>query len=374
MKVLLLSAYAAHSHVHWQRTLQAMFSHWQWQILSLPPRHFSWRVRGNPLYWAIAERDVLEVHYDLLIATSMVDLATLRGLVPALARLPSLLYFHENQFDYPSPRQQHGLLEAQMVSLYSALAADSLLFNSAYNRDTFLAGSQALLDKLPDRVPSGVVALLREKSAVLPVPLELHEQAARWPGQSGELPARPLRLLWVGRFEHDKGGDLLVSILSLLEKDDTHYELAVVGQQFRSMPEAYRQIAHQFDHRIVQFGYVESAEDYRALQRAADIVLSTARHEFQGLAVMEAVASGCLPVVPSRQAYPEIYPSTYCYPSHPDDPEREARAAADLIRELATLLASGSAQPPDLTRFSRQQLAPRYKDALMALVGAQDGN
>ncbi|MDH3885668.1 MAG: DUF3524 domain-containing protein, partial [Desulfobacterales bacterium] len=311
---------------------------------------------------------------DLLIATSMVDLATLRGLVPALAGQPSLLYFHENQFDYPSPRQQHGLLEAQMVSIYSALAADSVLFNSAYNRDTFLAGTQALLDKLPDRVPSGVVAVLREKSAVLPVPLELHEQAARWPGQSGELPARPLRLVWVGRFEHDKGGDLLVSILSLLEKDNTHYELAVVGQQFRSTPEAYRQIAHQFDHRIVQFGYVESAADYRALLRGGDIVLSTARHEFQGLAVMEAVASGCLPVVPSRQAYPEIYPASYCYPSHPDDPEREARAAADLIRELATLLASGSAQPPDLTRFSRQQLAPRYKDALMALVGAQDGN
>ena len=369
-----MSAYAAQSHVHWQRALQAMFSQWQWQILSLPPRHFSWRVRGNPLYWAMAERDVLEEHYDLLIATSMVDLATLRGLVPALAGQPSLLYFHENQFDYPSPRQQHGLLEAQMVSIYSALAADSVLFNSAYNRDTFLAGTRALLDKLPDRVPSGVVAVLREKSAVLPVPLELHEQAARWPGQSGELPARPLRLVWVGRFEHDKGGDLLVSILSLLEKDNTHYELAVVGQQFRSTPEAYRQIAHQFDHRIVQFGYVESAADYRALLRGGDIVLSTARHEFQGLAVMEAVASGCLPVVPSRQAYPEIYPASYCYPSHPDDPEREARAAADLIRELAPQLASGSAQAPDVTRFSRQELAPRYRDAFLALVGAQDSN
>ena len=322
----------------------------------------------------MAERQALEEHYDLLIATSMVDLATLRGLVPALAGLPSLLYFHENQFDYPSPRQQHGLLDAQMVSLYSALAADSLLFNSAYNRDTFLTGTQTLLDKLPDRVPSGVVAVLREKSAVLPVPLELYEQAARWPGQSGEFPARPLRLVWVGRFEHDKGGDLLLSILSLLEQDDTHYELAVVGQQFRSMPEAYRQIAHEFDHRIVQFGYVESAADYRALLRAGDIVLSTARHEFQGLAVMEAVAGGCLPVVPSRQVYPEIYPSPYCYPSHPENPEREACAAADLIRELASQLASASAQAPDVTRFSRQQLAPCYRDAFLALVSAPDSN
>ena len=38
MRVLLLSAYAAQSHVHWQRSLQAMFPHWQWQVLNLPPR------------------------------------------------------------------------------------------------------------------------------------------------------------------------------------------------------------------------------------------------------------------------------------------------------------------------------------------------
>ena len=113
----MLSAYAAQSHVHWQRTLEKMFPTWQWQVLSLPPRHFSWRVRGNPLYWALAERPLLEQDYDLLVATSMVDLATLRGLVPALSRLPSIVYFHENQFDYPQHRQQHSLLEAQMVSL-----------------------------------------------------------------------------------------------------------------------------------------------------------------------------------------------------------------------------------------------------------------
>jgi glycosyltransferase involved in cell wall biosynthesis len=374
VKVLLLSAYAAQSHVYWRRSLQAMFDQWQWQVLSLPPRHFSWRVRGNPLYWAMAERGVLERHYDLLIATSMVDLATLRGLVPALARLPSILYFHENQFGYPSPRQQHGLLEAQMVSLYSALAADSLLFNSAYNRDSFLAGSQALLDKLPDRVPPGIVPVLRDKSAVLPVPLEPDGQAAQWPGQSGELPARPLRLLWVGRFEHDKGGDHLLAILLQLEQGDMPYELAVVGQQFRNSPDVYRQIATEFGHRIVQFGYVQPAATFKALLRAADIVLSTALHEFQGLAVMEAVASGCLPAVPRRQAYPEIYPARYCYASHPNDPELEARCAASLIRELALQLAEGSAQAPDVAHFSRRQLAPRYRDAFLALVGAQHSN
>ena len=170
MRILLLSAYAARSHVHWQESLLEMFPRWQWRVLSLPPRHFSWRIRGNPLYWSMAEREVLQGEYDLLLATSMVDLATLRGLVPALAALPTVLYFHENQFAYPPGRRRHGLLEAQMVSLYGALAADAVVFNSAYNRDTFLDGCAALLERLPDYTPAGCVALLRQKSRVLPVP------------------------------------------------------------------------------------------------------------------------------------------------------------------------------------------------------------
>ena len=92
MRVLLLSAYAAQSHRYWRQGLTRMFPDWQWTVLELPPRHFSWRVRGNPLHWSLAERERLTEPQDLLIATSMVDLATLRGLVPALSRIPSLLY------------------------------------------------------------------------------------------------------------------------------------------------------------------------------------------------------------------------------------------------------------------------------------------
>jgi glycosyltransferase involved in cell wall biosynthesis len=330
VKILLLSAYAAQSHVHWQQTLQSMFPHWEWTVLDLPPRHFSWRVRGNALYWSLIERDTLEQAYDLLIATSMVDLATLRGLVPALTRLRTVVYFHENQFEYPQHNQQHSLLDAQVASIYTALSADALLFNSRYNLDSFMAGCAALLGKLPDRVPPGVVSILQAKATVLPVPIDIEKYSmavARWPGVRGRSGGGPLRLLWVGQFEHDKGGEGLLSILRILEGKGLDFELAVTGQQFRRSPEVFREIESAFTHRIVQFGYVEPAADYRALLRAAEIVLSTALHEFQGLAVMEAVAAGCLPVVPDRLGYREIYPSHSRYATHTDDPEREAESA-----------------------------------------------
>lgn len=363
MKVLLLSAYAAYSHVQWQNALQVMFPKWQWQILTLPPRHFSWRVRGNALYWSLAERETLESHFDLLIATSMTDLATLRGLVPALSALPTVLYFHENQFAYPQAPGQHTLVAAQMTSIYSALAADRIVFNSHYNHDTFMAGCEALLHKLPDYVPPAVGSTLRERASVLAVPFDdsgAEGVAPRWPAARGKTSSRPLRLLWVGRFEHDKGGDGLLRILRQLEARKLEYELAVTGQQFRQSPPVFEEIRTTFAERLVHFGFLPNPVHYQALLQASDVVLSTAQHEFQGLAVMEAVACGCQPVVPRRLVYPEIYPAQYCYDSSPHNPEREAASAAALIVRAAQKLIAGDAAQMAVASYSRRALAPRY--------------
>ena len=373
MRILLLSAYAAHSHVLWQESLQAMFPDWEWRVLSLPPRHFSWRIRGNPLYWSVTERDILESGYDLLLATSMVDLATLRGLVPALCSLPSVLYFHENQFEYPPGRARHSPLEAQMVSLYAALAADRLAFNSAFNRDSFLAGCEALLGKLPDRVPRGIVSRLRERSTVLPVPFDCAQRpvpggaSQPWPGR-GRPDGRPLRLLWAARFEHDKGGDGLLLTLRELERIGLDYQLAVVGQQFRNSPGCFQCIENEFAHRLVCFGFVPQRADLHALMCGADLVLSTALHEFQGLAVMEAVAAGCIPVVPDRLVYPELYPAACRYPSLQAQPEAEAVGAARLVVALAARLASGELEVPDLENYTRGGLVQHYRSLFQSLA------
>lgn len=369
MKVLLLSAYAAQSHVYWQDSLLAMFPEWQWQVLTLPPRHFSWRVRGNPLYWALQEADVLNAQYDLLLATSMVDLATLRGLVPALSQLPSVLYFHENQFAYPSSGAKNSLLEAQMVSLYSALAADRLLFNSGYNRDSFLSGCEQLLKRLPDKVPAGIPTLLKGKMAVVPVPVArpqlCDETDIPWDDTAPDFPDRPLRLLWQGRFEHDKGGEGLLLALRQLEQSPLDYELAVIGQQFRDAPAVFTDIEQQFSHRLVQFGFVPERGDYHRYLLNADMVLSTALHEFQGLAVLEAVTAGCIPVVPQRLAYPEIFSPQFCYPI--GGAEQEATAAAQRIVSLADALADGLG-PPDVSRFSQGALMERYRSEFLQLA------
>ncbi len=105
MKILLLSAYDALSHQYWRKGLVRAFPEYDWTVLTLPPRYFSWRLRGNSLTWAYSKREVLSAGYDLLICTSMTDLSALKGMVPALANVPVLCYFHENQFAYPASGQ-----------------------------------------------------------------------------------------------------------------------------------------------------------------------------------------------------------------------------------------------------------------------------
>lgn len=373
MKVLLLSAYAAQSHVFWQNQLLKLFPDWQWRELSLPPRHFAWRMRGNPLYWSVAERATLEEHYDLLVATSMVDLATLRGLVPNLATIPTILYFHENQFAYPERGRVGNLLEAQMVSLYSAIAADSLLFNSRYNHDSFMEGCQGMLAGFPDKVPKGIVESLRQKSAVVPVPLERTEEGVLaksgvWPAADPDDLNRPIRITWIGRFEFDKGGDGLLLTLRELEKTGLNYSLAVIGQRFRNSPAAFATIEEEFGHLLVQFGYVEKVATYRQILSEADIILSTALHEFQGLAVLEAVGAGCIPVVPGRLVYPEIFSEEFLYTCDPRSPGLEARNAAQLLATIAGDIIKGTIHPPDVSEFEESRISARYRIVFEAVI------
>ena len=59
------------------------------------------------------------------------------------------------------------------------------------------------------------------------------------------------------------------------------------------------------------WGTVTGRQNYYRLLERADVVLSTALHEFQGVAVMEAVARGCQPLVPEDyviQSMPDVSP------------------------------------------------------------------
>lgn len=358
MRALLLSAYHTDSHRRWAEGVVRWMDEIEWTLLDLPGRHFAWRMRGNPLSWHTTARQSLQQSYDLVLATSMVDLSTLIGLYPHLGQAHKVLYFHENQFAYPlSPRQKRHA-EPLMVSLYGALSADTLLFNSDYNRQTFLAGAHEFLRRMPERLDLAFIEDLRARSTVLPVPLEPRTATAR--SEYTDRPADPPMILWNHRWEYDKQPEDFFAACSELDRLDLPFRLAVAGQQFREQPSVFERTREELAHRIICWGQ-QPRDAYERLLHTADIVVSTANHEFQGLSVMEAVQSGCRPLVPDRLCYPEYYAAPFRYDG----------TIAGLVRRLSAWLGEPQSmpEPPPAGQWEWPQMLALYRRALY-----DDGN
>ena len=358
MKILLLSAYDAQSHQVWHSQLTQHLTEIDWTVLTLPPRFFNWRIRGNSLSWAFKEQELLKKPYDLVLATSMTDLTSLRSFIPSLTRVPNYLYFHENQFAYPS-KQQHHLLDPQIVTLYSALSADQIFFNSKYNQATFLNGVQKFLKSMPDFIPSQLIENLENKSFILPVPIaDSFFTTLSNSGPQHQRSHKKTQLLWNHRWEYDKGPERLYELMKALEEKAFDYKIHIVGQQFRNSPIEFKKIKEDFKSHIDSWGYIEDKKDYRDLLHRCDFVISTAMHDFQGLSILEATASGCIPIVPDRLVYPEWFSAAFCYSSFTDDPKKEAESAADKIIELA----HQNIDNPNINHLKWSNLSIQYLD------------
>lgn len=341
--IWLLSAYRSASHAAWADWLVDNFKQVRWHRLELPGRHFRWRIRGNPLSWL----DQLPAETPtLILATSMVDLATLKGLHPRLAHVPTIYYFHENQFAYPLSKQQHDSVDPQMVQLYGALATDQLLFNSAFNRDSFFNGITELLQKLPDQLPQNLLPRLQNKSTILPVPVGdfSHSNTHR----------NPQLILWNHRWEYDKNPQLFADALLQLKQKNQPFQLALLGERPGKKPAALLQIEQQLASHIV-FNGQATRDDYQHYLQQAAIVVSTAIHEFQGLAVLEAVSAGAVPLVPDDLCYREQYPAMFRYPA------QNSQALADRLLQMLQ-------QPPaapDVTAWQEKNLTAQWARQLI---------
>ena len=371
MDILLVEPFFGGSHAAWARGLQAHSRH-RIELLTLPDRSWKWRMHGGALTLA---REFLageglspDFWPDLILASDMLDLTTFLALTrERTAGIPTVLYFHENQLAYPwSPddpdiargRDQHY----GFINLAAALAADAVWFNSAHNRDTFLAGSRDLLARMPDHQETGRVAEIAGKAAVMPLGLDLARLDDHRPGQARSGP--PL-ILWNHRWEHDKNPDAFFGALFTLAERGLAFELAILGQRFRSHPAVFDEARERLGERIVQYGPVASLTDYAAWLWAADLLPVTSRHDFFGISVAEACYCRTRPLLPNRLAYPELIPESLqagCLYEHEETLPDRLEAALQWPGPDPDALRAAMA------RFDWAIMAPRYDQALAALA------
>jgi len=322
-RVLFLDPYHGPSHAALS-TAYAAHSRHQVTLLALPPRKWKWRMRGAALAFEPQVRALPEPP-EALVTTDMLNvpefLALLRDALPP--RLPVVTYFHENQITYPLPRRDERDFHFGLANIHTALASDLVVFNSAFHRDEFLAAIPSLIGLMPDQRPEGLVARVAARSQVLGVPVDVPDV----PGP----PRAPEKLItWNHRWEEDKDPDAFFAAMEALDARGVEFKMVVLGQSFREQPACFARASARLAHRVAHWGYLPHREAYLAMLARCRVVASTARHEFYGLAVREAIAAGCYPLLPHRVVYPELVDGRA---------EHLWRTHEELVARLADLMA-----------------------------------
>jgi glycosyltransferase involved in cell wall biosynthesis len=314
MKILALEPYYGGSHEAFLDGLVANSSH-EFRTITMADRFWKWRMQGGAVTLARKGMEYWEDGFepDLILATDMVNLPAFMALTrPHFSSTPVVLYFHENQLTYPLPEDQSRDYTYGYINYLSCLAADRAVFNSQFHYDGFTGALPELLRLFPDYTHLETVQQIRDNSEVLHLGIDLksldHPRFNFNRSQVWETRQNGPVILWNQRWEYDKNPEQFFRVMNRLDDAGCSFRLILAGEHFEEQPYEFEQAWQRYGSRILHYGYAEDRQQYSRLLHQADLVVSTALHEFFGIAIMEAIYCGCHPVLPNRLTYPELVP------------------------------------------------------------------
>jgi len=364
---LFLESFFGGSHRDFARGLIEHSRH-HFELFTLPARFWKWRMRGAALYFS--RRVAAPEKYDGLIVTDLMSLADLKALWgPACP--PALLYFHENQLSYPLAPGESMDYQFGFTDITSALSAERILFNSRTHYQAFFDRLPRFLNMMPEKVPRWAVREIRARAGVL-YPGCRFEPASGIAARRGR-PQEPPLIIWNHRWEFDKDPAAFFAALDELVRRGVAFRLCLLGESHQIVPKEFLAARERLGERIVHYGYVPGKKSYSSWLEQGDIVVSTARQENFGIAVVEAVRRGCTPLLPRRLSYPEIIPEEL----HADFLYGDHEKLADRLEAMLAMRAAGDAELLEKTarltlamnRYAWKAMIPAYDEELASLMG-----
>lgn len=338
--LVIVEPFCGGSHGSFTKWLQAyMGESMKVTLLSLRDSKWQWRLRAASMWAAQSIPKETPVQDTTLFVSSMLNLSELLALRPDLLPCWKVLYMHENQLAYPmqdhssnsnKDNNERGNDAKKQVDfslcwaqVTSCLAADVIAWNSIYNFESFLYELPLLVRMIPDKAQrpniTPILDILRAKSVVLYLPLlapplemfltaNSTEVGNSAPIENSNSSTDRLCIAWNHRWEYDKCPEVFFDVLKRLDDAGCDFEVVLLGESSHDVMPVFAQ-AHEWlraKGKVRHWGYAPSKEDYWRLLYRSDVVVSTAIHEFFGLAMLEGVAAGCYPLAPLDLSYAEL--------------------------------------------------------------------
>lgn len=195
----------------------------RWTILRLPGRRIERRLEAAAQWFAevILRRPLM--NFDVLFTSEAINLPELFQLCPEVSGHPTVVYFHDNQLPIPGRAVGRPI---DPVNLLTALEATECWFNSLHHLRSFSGRAMAVVRQLPQYFSPDALAVITEKCALVPPPVESLVPAGESGGGGGG-GAVPLQRVFVDLRQADTA--LLSDALAELERRGEAVELVTIG-------------------------------------------------------------------------------------------------------------------------------------------------
>ena len=257
------------------------------------------------------------------------------------------------------------LLFLSYNQITTCLAADLVLFNSATLLGAFLENIGKHLRLQPDQRPDvlQIKSEVERKSRVCYFPLNLPMGRGR-----PEVLANPVvHIAWPHRWEHDKDPEAFFRVIFKLLEEGLEFKVSVIGQTYGQLPDVFEEARQKLGGRIVTWGFKAHKEEFYSALSECNVVVSTAQHETYGVAMLEAAALGCYPLVPRRLVYPELYPEECLYNTE----QQLFKRLRDFCKRPSLLQHKAEIQ---FDRFAGQKPLQQLADFLHVVSSGQTGS
>ena len=307
--VVLVEPWFGGSHRSWAEGLRSASRH-DITIVSLPPGGWRWRLRAgaHPLAEQIASVVADRQSWpDALLVSDLVDVSSLLGLLRLPDEIPVAVYMHESQLVYPTA---DGTVDGDAVlrNWSSWLAADTVWFNSEHHLRSVVEALPAWAASLPEPVDRALMADVVARFAVMPLGVTPPAGSRKDPRGQTDVPDTPV-VVWPHRWEPDKSPEVFLRAIDKAVAAGIDVELVLAGDDPAGSA-ARADLIQRHGERVLAVGPFDRDTYERWLFRS-DVVVSCAAHEFFGVAVVEAMMAGCLPLLPDALSYPEIVPERF---------------------------------------------------------------